>query len=569
MNSNNQTDGQKHGIRIAMAQLNVTVGDISGNRDLILAAMRHARDELGADLLLTAELALTGYPPEDLVLRPGFMSRTHDAVTELMADVSGIDLVLGHPRQQDGKLFNSVSWIRNGLLLGQYDKQCLPNYAIFDEKRYFSAGNQPLVIDVKGCRCAVIICEDCWETGPMRQALQAGAQLLLIPNASPYRRGKHQRRLETLGRRIQETRLPMAYCNQVGGQDELLFDGRSLFLADQQPALSARHCHSDIVSADFNPATVSWQSATGVSVCSSDKSDQSETSAESDKQPQDLAEVYQALALGLEDYLHKNNFKRCVIGLSGGIDSALCYAMLTDVLGAKNLIAVTMPSTHTSQLSLDLAAEQVHLVGGQLRTIPIASMHDDAVALLGAGYGDISGLADQNIQARVRGLLLMAISNDSGALLIATGNKSELATGYCTIYGDMCGGYSPLKDVSKTLVYQLSHWRNQQGHIIPQGVIERPPSAELAPDQRDDDSLPPYDRLDQIMQYYVEQDWSIADIVAAGFDESEVRQIAGLVLQNEYKRRQGAPGIRITNRAFGRDRRYPITSGWKDSGEQS
>ena len=553
------------GLRVAMAQLNVTVGDISGNRDLILNAMRQARDELGADVLLTSELALTGYPPEDLVLRPGFMNRTHDVVTELIEQVKGIDLLLGHPWREDDKLYNSVSWIRNGLLLGRYHKQCLPNYAIFDEKRYFSAGNQALVIDVNGCRCAVVICEDCWEPGPMRQALQAGAHLLLTPNASPYRRGKHARRLQTLGERIHETRLPMAYCNQVGGQDELLFDGRSLFLADQQATLCAAHCEHALVCADFSAATASWQRVAGVAECT-DLDDVAITAVD-DAQADDLVEVYQALCLGLGDYLRKNGFSRCVIGLSGGIDSALCYALLVDVLGADQVVAVAMPSQHTSQLSLDLAAAQVQLADGRLYTIPIARMHDAAVDLLGENYGDIAGLADENIQARARGLLLMAISNDSGAMLVATGNKSELATGYCTIYGDMCGGFAPLKDVSKTLVYQLSAWRNRQGRLIPQGVIERAPSAELAPDQRDDDSLPPYDRLDQIMQYYVEQDWSIADIVAAGFDESEVRQIAGLVLQNEYKRRQGAPGIRITVRAFGRDRRYPISSGWKDSGQ--
>ena len=561
------TSSTSAGIRVAMAQLNVTVGDISGNRDLILAAMREARDELGADVLLTSELALTGYPPEDLVLRPGFMSRTHDVVAELLQQVSGIDLLLGHPWREDDKLYNSVSWIRNGLLLGRYHKQCLPNYAIFDEKRYFSPGDQSLVIDVKGCRCAVVICEDCWEPGPIRQALQAGAQLLLTPNASPYRRGKHQRRLQTLGERIHETRLPMAYCNQVGGQDELLFDGRSLFLADQQPTLCAAHCQDALVCADFVAATASWQQVAGVAECAA--ADPLPTTAADETIPQDLAEVYQALALGLADYLRKNGFQRCVIGLSGGIDSALCYALLVDVIGAEKVTAVALPSQHTSQLSLDLAAEQVAMAAGKLHTIPIARLHDDAIDLLRNHYAEIAGLADENIQARARGILLMAISNDSGAMLVATGNKSELATGYCTIYGDMCGGFSPLKDVSKTLVYQLCAWRNTQSQLIPQGVIERAPSAELAPDQRDDDSLPPYDRLDRILQYYVEEDWSIADIVAAGFDEGEVRQIAGLVLRNEYKRRQGAPGIRITARAFGRDRRYPITSGWKDSGTTS
>ncbi len=557
-------------LKIAMAQLNVTVGDISGNRDKIMAAVKHARDDLQADVLLTPELALTGYPPEDLVLRPGFMQRTHERVRDIIPEIHGINLVLGHPwLDSDGTLYNSASWIRDGKLQGRYDKQCLPNYAIFDEKRYFSPGNHPLIIDVKGCRIAVVICEDCWEKEPISQALHSGAELLLTPNASPYRRGKHRRRLETLTERMNETGLPMAYCNLVGGQDELLFDGRSLFLSPHSAHLNAVHCEESIACADFDIETKAWQNGTGL------RHDQLSFEATTSvgvcvDREGDLAEVYQAICLGVGDYLKKNGFSTAVLGLSGGIDSALCLAILADVLGGENVTAVSLPSRYTSDMSNDLAQEQVELLGAKLKVLPIEPMHESAASLLGRHFeDDIKSLTDQNIQARARGLLLMAISNQTGAILIATGNKSELAAGYCTIYGDMCGGYAPLKDVSKTLVYQLARWRNKCGAAIPEAVINRPPSAELAENQLDQDSLPPYDRLDAIMELYVEQDLSIQEIVDKGFEESEVRRIAGLVLSNEYKRRQGAPGVRITNRAFGRDRRYPITSGWFESGEDS
>lgn len=545
-------------LRVAMAQLNVTVGDISGNAQRIMDAVQYARDVQQADILLTPELALTGYPPEDLVLRPGFMQRTHERLAEIISTVQGIDLLVGHPWLDGDQLYNSVSWARDGQLLGRYDKQCLPNYAIFDEKRYFCAGNHPLVLGVKGCKVAVVICEDCWEPGPINQAKQAGAQLLVTPNASPYRRGKHERRLQTLGERMNETGLPMAYCNLVGGQDELLFDGRSLFLSQHGDALSAPHCQQVTVCADFDTDCDSWLPVSDL--------DQGVVAGEND-----YAEVYAAICLGVSDYFSKNGFKKAVLGLSGGIDSALCHAIMFDVLGADNVTVVSLPSKYTSDLSNDLAQQQADTLGTTLLNTPIESIHLVATQILSDAGIESSGLTDQNLQARSRGLLLMAISNNTGAMLIATGNKSELATGYCTIYGDMCGGYAPLKDVSKTLVYALSSWRNRQVNkaFIPQEVIDRPPSAELAPNQTDQDSLPPYDRLDAIMERFVELDMPIHDIVAEGFEEAEVRRIAGMVLRNEYKRRQGAPGVRITNRAFGRDRRYPITSKWLESGQDN
>ncbi len=545
-------------LTVALAQLNVTVGDISGNCARILEAVAYARDQLKADIVLTPELALTGYPPEDLVLRPGFMQRTHERVAEIIAAVQGIDLLVGHPWLEQESLYNSVSWVRDGNLLGRYHKQCLPNYAIFDEKRYFQPGHSPLVVELKGCQVGVVICEDCWEKEPISQAKQAGAQVLLIPNASPYRRGKHERRLYTLDERIQETGLPIAYCNLIGGQDELLFDGRSLFLSAESEPLSALHCQEAIVAADFEPDSGGWSAVSGL--------DQGLTAGQND-----YPEVYSAICLGVGDYFAKNGFSKAVLGLSGGIDSALCHAIMVDVLGAENVTVVALPSRYTSDLSNDLAQQQADTLGTKLLQIPIESLHQSALQTLLDSDQQATGLTDQNLQARCRGLLLMAISNQTGALLIATGNKSELAAGYCTIYGDMCGGFAPLKDVSKTLVYALARWRNQQAgdQWIPEAVIERPPSAELAPNQKDQDSLPPYARLDAIMERFVEQDVPIGDIVAEGFDETEVRKIAGMVLRNEYKRRQGAPGVRITNRAFGRDRRYPITSRWLESGSGS
>lgn len=546
-------------IRVALAQINVTVGDINGNRHRILDAVERARDELQADLVAFPELALTGYPPEDLLLRPGFMHRTHEVLAELIAAVRGIDVVLGHPWDENGQRFNSVSWIRDGKLLGRYHKHCLPNYAVFDERRYFTPGHEPLVVECAGVKVAVIICEDAWFSEPMALAKAAGAELVLAPNASPYRRGKQSERLRVLRERAVENQLPVAYCNLVGGQDSLLFDGQSVFShGDGQVALTAACCAEDMIVAQLEPELKRWQVETA------------QTPARLE-----VAEIYQALCLGLGDYVRKNGFRSVLLGLSGGIDSALCLALAADVLGPERVLAVYMPSVHSSDLSTQLAQEQVNSLGVKLIELPIANIVDSFASTLAPDLGDLGhGITAQNLQARARGVLLMALSNQQGALLLATSNKSEMATGYSTLYGDMCGGYAPIKDVSKTLVYALCRYRNEQARLagqpdaIPQGVIDRPPSAELAPGQVDQDSLPPYDILDLILELYVEQDASIADIVEAGFEEETVRRVAGMVLRNEYKRRQAAPGTRITSRAFGRDRRYPITSGWRDSGEK-
>lgn len=535
-------------IRLALAQHDFLVGDISGNLDKAMALVRQAR-EAQADLLLFPELALTGYPPEDLLLRPGFMRSAGQALHALAAAVRDIDVIIGHPWLQSGQRYNSVSWIRNGEIIGRYDKQNLPNYAVFDERRYFTPGTTPLVIELKGCKLGVIICEDLWGLESARQARMAGAELLLTPNASPYDGGKLAARVAALTANHAEHGLPVVYCNLVGGQDELVFDGRSMLMSrDGQISPPGPLCDEALLLVEFHPGSgrleaLDWQTP-----------------------PVDSqAEVYRVLTCGLTDYVHKNGFSDVVFGLSGGIDSALLLALAVDALGAKHVHTVMMPSRHTSGLSIELAQQQAVDLSVDHRCISIEPAFEAVNMLLAPSFaGMAADVTEENLQARTRGNLVMALSNKFGWLPLTTGNKSEIAVGYCTIYGDMCGGYGPLLDCFKTRVYQLARFRNSLSPCIPEGVISRPPSAELRPDQTDQDSLPPYEVLDQVLHLYVERDWSIAKISAEGFDEAMVRRVARLVLLNEYKRRQGPPGARITDRAFGRDRRYPITSGWRE-----
>ncbi|MFP4277032.1 MAG: NAD+ synthase [Wenzhouxiangella sp.] len=538
-------------LKIALAQTDFQVGHITANHDRIVELIRQARDVYGADLLVLPELALTGYPPEDLVLRSGFMRLTEETLADITDQVRGIDVLIGHPRRFGEQRFNSVSWLRDGQVLGTYDKWDLPNYAVFDERRYFVPGTEPLVIEVAGVRVGVLICEDTWTPEAARAARAAGAQLLISANASPYYRRKHLDRAEVLKSRQAETGLPLIYLNCVGGQDELVFDGHSLAI-DADGCLSdpAPLCEEALLLLDFNADSGSfvyrhWPAG----------------------QTEDLPVIYAVLKRGLADYVRKNKFSSVVFGLSGGIDSALTAVLAADALGPDNVLAVMLPSRHTSELSLILASEQIACLGLQFHNLSIEPIYQAMTAQLAEPFaGTRENFTEENLQARARGNLIMALSNKFGHLPLATSNKSELATGYSTIYGDMCGGFSPIKDVLKTLVYELSVWRNGQGEAIPQGVIKRPPSAELAPNQLDQDKLPPYDVLDQIITRYVERDEPISEIVAAGIDEATVRRVAGMVLAAEYKRRQGAPGPRITRKAFGRDRRYPITSGWRDSG---
>lgn len=536
-------------IKLALAQYDFLVGDIRGNLRKATEILVEARNR-GADLLLFPELALTGYPPEDLLLRPGFLEACDDAVKALASRVEGIDVVFGHPRVEGGKRYNAVSWIRNGQVIGRYYKQLLPNYAVFDEQRYFNPGSDPLVVDLKGVRIGVLICEDAWEDRPARSATEQGAQILLVPNASPYRDDKLKARERMFADRFRETGLPMVYCNLVGGQDELVFDGRSM-LMDAQGQISPPGplCEETLLLAEFDP--------------------DSGTLVSQDWEPapdEQLEEIYKVLTRGLRDYVHKNGFSDVVFGLSGGIDSGLMLALAVDALGPERVHTVMMPSRHTSGLSIELAQEQAVQLGVDHRCISIEPAYETMMTMLAPSFdGREADITEENLQARIRGDIVMALSNKFGWLPLATSNKSELAVGYCTIYGDMCGGFGPLLDCFKMRVYALARYRNSLSPAIPEVVITRPPSAELKPDQSDQDSLPPYQELDRILRRYVERDWSIAQIVADGFDEATVRRVAGLVLINEYKRRQAPPGVRVTHRAFGRDRRYPITSGWKDS----
>jgi NAD+ synthetase len=539
-------------LKIALAQDDFLVGHITGNHDRILERTRQARDEHRADLILFPELALTGYPPEDLLLRPGFMRRTEDLLEQLASEIHGIDVIVGHPRCGEGETrFNSVSWIRDGQILATYDKWDLPNYAVFDERRYFDHGDQPLVIEIKGVRVGVVICEDAWKPEPCRAAREAGAQLILSANASPYYRGKQADREKMLEQRQQETGVPLIYLNCVGGQDELVFDGHSLCI-DGAGRLSP-------------PAPLCTESLLLVDVDAESGRIHREHWPEGEVD--DLPVIYSVLKRGLRDYVLKNKFESVVFGLSGGIDSSLTAAIAADALGPDRVMGVMMPSRHTSELSLILATEQVDLLGIRYDNISIEPIYQAMLKQLAEVFaGRAENFTEENLQARARGNIVMALSNKFGYLPLATSNKSELATGYSTIYGDMCGGFSPIKDCLKYLVFELSNWRNEQSPAIPQGIIDRPPSAELRPNQTDQDSLPDYEVLDRIITAYVEDDLPIADIVAMGIDEKQVRRVAGMVLTAEFKRRQGAPGPRITRKAFGRDRRYPITSGWRDSG---
>jgi len=534
---------------IALAQLNTYVGDIPGNTQKVIDFARRAESVLAADAVIFPELTLTGYPPEDLLLRPSLDLRIERALAEIMAANLSLAVIVGYPKRIDGKLFNMAGVIQAGKLIAEYAKQCLPNYQVFDEKRYFVAGNQACVFDLKGIPAAITICEDIWHSAPMAQAKAAGATLMLNLNASPYHQGKQAEREAIVAARAQEGQMPVVYVNLVGGQDELVFDGGSVVVdALGQTQFRAPAYTEALFSAqiliDQNQPHVPLQTLSPI--------------------PSNHEAVYQALVLGMRDYVNKNRFKGVVLGLSGGIDSALTLAMAVDALGADRVEAVMMPFRYTSDLSKNDAAEQARRMGVKYSSISIELMYEAFMAQLAQEFeGTKHDTTEENLQARCRGVLLMAISNKKGYLVLTTGNKSEMAVGYSTLYGDMAGGFDALKDVPKTLVFALAKYRNTLGEVIPTTVITRPPSAELAPDQKDEDSLPPYDILDQILALYVEQDFSAEAIIAKGFARDQVERAVRLVDVNEYKRRQAPVGIRISQRGFGRDRRYPITSGWK------
>jgi NAD+ synthase (glutamine-hydrolysing) len=534
-------------LRILIAQLNLLVGDVAGNCGRIVAVARAARDRHKADLVVFPELALTGYPPEDLLLRPGLITRVEAALEVLCVQSRGIALVVGYPRSDLGGLYNAAGLIVDGRIIAEYAKQRLPNYSVFDEKRYFRPGLAPCVCDFKGLRLGLSVCEDIWEEGPTEQAAEAGAALLININASPYHTGKASERESLVQRRASEHGFPIVYANLVGGQDELVFDGGS-FVVDANGEVTQRGPFFEeaqmLVEVEHEPRPRPLR-------------------GELTPIPEEEDAVYRALLLGVRDYVRKNGFRGAVVGLSGGIDSALTLAVAADALGADQVAAVLMPSRYTAGMSVEDALAEARALGVESSVISIEPAFQAFLAMLeGAFAGLPADVTEENIQARCRGVTLMAISNKKGRILLTTGNKSEMAVGYATLYGDMAGGFAPLKDVFKTSVYRLARYRNRLSPVIPERVLARAPSAELREDQTDQQSLPAYELLDPLLGRYIEGDESIAQIVAAGYPEEEVRRVVRMVDRNEYKRRQAPPGVRITRRAFGRDRRYPITNGF-------
>jgi len=556
-------------MKIAIAQINATVGDLTGNVARIVEFAARAQGG-GANLVVTPELALCGYPPEDLLLREDFLAACDQALLDLAARAGHVTLVVGHPRISDGKRYNSASVIRDGIVAGIYDKQRLPNYTVFDEERYFEPGGKPCVFGIDGVSFGVNICEDAWGAlGPAtarargelsgerlginicadswnatapRAAREAGANVLLVLNASPYHLDKQRVRYDVMRERVAETGMALVYANLVGGQDELVFDGGS-FVLNRAGVLTHQ--------------LPLFQEALGLVTLTDGDPQAGEIAGPLSQE----AEVYGALITGVRDYINKNGFPGALIGLSGGIDSALTLAVAVDALGAERVRAVMMPSQYTAGMSGEDAAAEAKALNVRYTVIPIKPLFD---AFLNSLSGEFKGLAadatEENLQSRIRGTLLMALSNKTGALVLTTGNKSEMGTGYATLYGDMAGGFAVLKDINKQLVYRLAHYRNSIAPVIPRRVIERAPSAELRPDQTDQDSLPPYPVLDAIMEAYVEGDASPREIVAHGYAVADVERVVRLVRGSEYKRRQSPVGVRITPRGFGKDWRFPITN---------
>lgn len=530
-------------LNISLAQLNWLVGDIEGNCERMLQVFEEQKNI--ADIVVFSELSLTGYPPEDLLFRADFTQRCLVQLERLQNASTETAIVVGHPWTEAGKMYNALSFFYQGKLLTRYFKQELPNYGVFDELRYFSAGDKTGVVDFKGYRIGLLICEDIWFDGPVDAVKQAGAELLLTINASPYDRNKDHSRSDLLVRHCQRTQLPIIYLNQVGGQDELIFDGGSKVLAsDGKITHQLVDFDEQIVNCQFNEL-----SAVPMEKLASARSP--------------VAQVYQGLVMATRDYINKNGFNGAILGLSGGIDSGLTVAIAVDAIGKERVQAVMMPFRYTSEMSIHDAKEQAELLGVEFDIVSIEPMFDAFMSQLQPMFeGTAVDTTEENLQARCRAVILMAMSNKRRRLVLTTSNKSESAVGYSTLYGDMAGGFDVLKDVPKTLVFELAKYRNTISPAIPQRVIDRPPSAELAPGQLDQDSLPPYDILDALLEAYVEKDYSVAQLIEQGFDEATVHRVVRLVDINEYKRRQAPVGPRITVRNFGKDRRYPITSGF-------
>ena len=542
-------------LKVTVAQLNFMVGDIAGNAQMILDAAIEASQQ-GSELIVFPELALTGYPPEDLLLRPSVEKRVAKALARLLVELpKTLYVLVGYPRKASGRLYNAAGLIHDGQLVAEYFKQELPNYQVFDEKRYFTEGTEPCVVTIKGIPMGITICEDIWHEGPTAKAAAAGARLMLNLNASPYHLNKSVLRESLVKQRAKEGNMGIVYVNLSGGQDELVFDGASM-VVDHTGELLFRAPEFETNLYHLTLALAHAEETLAVTMENSMVTPFYNTQAS----------VYNALVMGVQDYVNKNGFRGAVLGLSGGIDSAVTLAVAVDALGPERVEAVMMPFRYTSQMSLDDAEAEANRLGVRYSVLPIEPMYEAFMATLADEFaGTKKDTTEENLQARCRGVMLMAISNKKGYIVLTTGNKSEMAVGYSTLYGDMAGGFDVLKDVPKTLVYRLANYRNQltpENPPIPQNVIDRPPSAELAPDQKDQDSLPEYDVLDQILEMYIEKDLSAHDIIAAGFPEHDVLRVVRLVDLNEYKRRQAPVGVRITARGFGRDRRYPITCRW-------
>ena len=536
-------------LRIGLAQLNFLVGDAQGNAARVIDSVARASAGVKPDLLVFPELTLSGYPPEDLLFHGGFRQAIDRALGTVRDAVRGMGVIVGYPEYVGRDIYNSAALLCDGVLVANHRKSELPNYKVFDEKRYFRAGTEPTVFEHRGFRIGLLVCEDIWECEAATQARDAGAELLIIINASPFEVHKQHERERVTRDRIAQVKLPVAYVNMLGGQDELVFDGNS-FVMDatgkvvmRAPGFEEGTYLIEFVRENDRVVPVPGSVAPELS---------------------DVATVYQALVMGVRDYVTKHGFPGVVMGLSGGVDSALTLAIAADALGPERIHAVMMPSRYTAQMSLDDAQRQARDMGVHYSVIPIEGMF---AATLAALEGEFAGrkpdTTEENIQSRCRMLLLMGISNKTGRMLLTTGNKSEMAVGYATLYGDMAGGFAPIKDCSKLLVYRLAAYCNRNGEVIPQRVIDRPPSAELRPDQKDSDSLPPYEVLDAILEAFIEEDLSVDQIQARGFDRATIGRVLDLVKRNEYKRRQAPPGVRVSRRAFGRDWRYPITNGYR------
>ncbi len=537
-------------LRIALAQLDFLVGDVQGNAKRVIQAARQARSDLGADLVIYPELTLSGYPPEDLLFHRGFRRQIEAGLEEVRREVPEPAVMIGFPEYRGAAIYNSAALITGGSIAAIHRKAELPNYKVFDEKRYFEAGAQPTVLEVNGIRLGLLVCEDIWAPESVQLARADGARLLVVINASPFEIHKQRERELVARARVQDVGLPLAYVNMVGGQDELVFDGNS-FVMDARGEVVMRA-----------PAFV--EGTYCVEFTRDDNGKVVPRPAHVEPELSDEASVYAALVLGVRDYVNKHGFPGVVMGLSGGVDSALTLAIAVDALGAERVHAVMMPSRYTSEMSLEDAQEQARLLEVKYSLLSIEGMFEATLATLRDEFAGLPPDAtEENMQSRCRMLLLMGISNKMRRMLLTTGNKSEMAVGYATLYGDMAGGFAPIKDCSKMLVYRLAAYRNALGRVIPQRVIDRPPSAELRAGQKDSDSLPPYDVLDAILEAFIEEDLSVGEIESRGFDRATVGRVLDLVKRNEYKRRQAPPGVRVSRRAFGRDWRYPITNGYR------